>query len=151
METPSIVFSGYFKANRFKDEAELIAYTTFTSDSALNVLENKDATYAQYHSKNRNEIIKINDDVIVQNMIRNQNEDNSITFVTVNSTSINKGNHFIYTIYIIIADFEEREEYNCGTAKMKSICFNRLIEEYDKYRDEINMFKDIGFATIDNL
>ena len=52
-EQPSIIFSGYFKGDRYKDEAELIAYTTFTSKTALAVLENKDATYAQYQSSKR--------------------------------------------------------------------------------------------------
>ena len=151
-EQPSIIFSGYFKGDRYKDEAELIAYTTFTSKTALAVLENKDATYVQYQSSKSQNILRINDDIIIRHMIRSVNDDDgSIVFITIDSTKFSKSNQYIYTMYIVIAEFKDKEEYHCGSAKIKSICFNRLIEEYNKFRGEINMLKDIGFATIDNL
>ena len=85
-------------------------------------------------------------------MIRSVNDDDgSIVFITIDSTKFSKTNQYIYTMYIVIAEFKDKEEYHCGSAKIKSICFNRLIEEYNKFKGEINMLKDIGFATIDNL
>jgi hypothetical protein len=124
-EQPSIIFSGYFKGDRYKDEAELIAYTTFTSKTALAVLENKDATYAQYQSSKSQNILRMNDDIIIRHMIRSVNDDESIVFITIDSTKFSKTNQYVYTMYIVIVEFKDKEEYHYGSAKIKSICFVR--------------------------
>jgi hypothetical protein len=150
VDRPSIVFNGYFKGTISK-EAELRTYTSLTDNAALSVLENEDSIYYHNKSLSKKEIRYMDNVIMSRHIIRNLNPDDSITFVTVNCSRTGKEEieyHYTYSVSIIVVRFDNSINYNYKPAKIKKMCLDCIMEEYKKYKSQINTLRDIGFDML---
>jgi hypothetical protein len=150
VDRPSIVFNGYFKGTISK-EAELRTYTSLTDNAALSVLENEDSIYYHNKSLSKKEIRYMDNVIMSRHIIRNLNPDDSITFVTVNCSRTGKEEieyHYTYSVSIIVVKFDNSINYNYKPTKIKKMCLDCIMEEYKKYKPQINTLRDIGFDML---
>jgi len=152
IDRPSIIFNGYFKGT-IDREADLRTFTSLSGNAALSVLENEDAIYYSYKRENNQSALRYMDNVLmVRNMMRVYNEeDGSITFITVNCSKSGAKNsqwHYTYSVSVVIVKFDDPLKYLYKPAKVKEMCFYAISDAFDKYRTEINNFRNIGFDTI---
>jgi len=151
IDRPSIVFNGYFKGTIDK-EADLRTFTSLSDSAALSVFENEDAVYYSYKKLKNNSALRYMDTVLmIRNIMKVNNEDGSVTFITVNCCKSGDKEakwHYTYSVSIIIVKFDNPTKYIYNPNKVKKMCFEEIMNTYDKYRTEINNFRDIGFDTI---
>jgi hypothetical protein len=151
IDRPSIVFNGYFKGTIDKD-ADLRTFTSLSDSAALSVFENEDAVYYSHKKLKNNSALRYMDTVLmIRNIMKVNNEDGSVTFITVNCCKSGDKEakwHYTYSVSIIVVRFDNSINYNYKPTKIKKMCLDCIMEEYKKYKSQINTLRDIGFDML---
>jgi hypothetical protein len=150
-QVPIIVFNGYFKGTKDK-QAELSTYTTFTDcKTTASVIDNEDINFVYYNYKKPSTVRYIESSLSCKNMMKITDHKDDTVYVTVTCTrsgSDKKNYMYTYSVSLIIAYFEYKPITNYYQ-RIKRMCFNELISQYELLLPQIDKLKDKGFKVIE--